>query len=104
MYAFRKKANVYGQEFLAPRPTPKLNAHLLSSVGEMFVQYICSYPTYWRPFLHPQPEDVPCRGEPIIMDVLLLLIKIIMVETTFHTHFKQQAESVFVDFNLHVFR
>ena len=20
-----------------------------------------SYPPYWRPFLHPQPEDAPCR-------------------------------------------
>jgi len=36
MYAFRKKANVYGQEFLAPRPTPTLKVHLLSNVGERF--------------------------------------------------------------------
>jgi hypothetical protein len=27
------------------------------------VQYICSYPPYWRPFLHPQPEDAPCYGD-----------------------------------------
>jgi hypothetical protein len=98
MYAFRKKANVYCQEFLAPRPTPRLKVHLLSNVGERFVQYFCSYPTYCRPFLHPQPEDVPCRGEAIIMDVLMLLIKIIMAETTFHT-----PESVFVNVNLHIF-
>jgi hypothetical protein len=102
MYAFRKKADVYDQEFLAPPPNSRLKVHLLSFVGERFVQYICSYPTYWRPFLHPQPEDVPCLGEPIIMDVLLLLVKIIMVDTTFHTYFKQQAESVFVNINLHV--
>jgi hypothetical protein len=101
MYAFRKKANVCGQEFLAPRPTPKLKVH-----RGRFVEYtrICNYPTFWRPFLHPQSEDVPCRGEPIIMDILLLLTKIIMVETTFHTHFKQQVESVFVNVNLCVFR
>ena len=98
MYAFRKKANVYCQEFLTPRPTLRLKVHPMSNAGERFVHYFWSYPTCWRPFFHPQPEDVPCRGEPIIMDVLLLLIKIIMVETTFHT-----PESVFVNVNLHVF-
>ena len=25
--------------------------------------HIRSYPPYWRPLLHPQPEDVPCRGD-----------------------------------------
>ena len=25
--------------------------------------YIRSYPPYWRPFLHPQLEDAPCRGD-----------------------------------------
>jgi len=24
---------------------------------------ICKYPAYWRPFLHLQPEDVPCHGD-----------------------------------------
>jgi len=26
------------------------------------LQNIRSCPPYWRPFLQPQPEDVPCRG------------------------------------------
>jgi hypothetical protein len=26
-------------------------------------QYIRSYPPYLMPFLHPQPEDAPCRGD-----------------------------------------
>jgi hypothetical protein len=29
----------------------------------LLIQYILSYPPYWRPFLHPQPEDAPCRGD-----------------------------------------
>ena len=29
----------------------------------LLIQYIRSYPPYWRPFLHPQPEDAPCRGD-----------------------------------------
>ena len=29
----------------------------------LLIQYIRSYPPHWRPFLHSQPEDVPCRGD-----------------------------------------
>ena len=29
----------------------------------LLIQYIRSYPPYWRPFLHPRPEDAPCRGD-----------------------------------------
>jgi len=29
----------------------------------LLTQYIRSYPPYWRPFLHPQPEDAPCPGD-----------------------------------------
>ena len=29
----------------------------------LLIQYTDSYPPYWRPFLHPQPEDRPCCGE-----------------------------------------
>ena len=47
---------------LAPRPTPKLEDHPLSAVRD-FIQFIRSYPPYRRPFLYPQPEDGPCRGD-----------------------------------------
>jgi hypothetical protein len=29
----------------------------------LLIQYIRSYLPYWRSFLHPQPEDAPCRGD-----------------------------------------
>ena len=29
----------------------------------LFIRYIRRYPQYWRPFLYPQPEDAPCRGD-----------------------------------------
>jgi hypothetical protein len=34
-----------------------------------FIQYIRSYPRYWKSFFHHQPEDAPCRGDrdPLIM-------------------------------------
>jgi hypothetical protein len=29
----------------------------------LFIQFIRCYPLYRRPFLHPQLEDAPCRGD-----------------------------------------
>jgi len=59
---FRYKIRLYG-ELLTPRPNSKLEDHYLSVVRDCLIQYIRSYPPYWRPFLlHPQPEDAPRRG------------------------------------------
>ena len=56
---------------LETRPTPKAGGPPLFAGPPLLIQYIRSYPPYWRPFLHPQPEDVPCRGDrdPLITDV-----------------------------------
>jgi hypothetical protein len=54
MYLFRNKASIYGEELLAPHPTQKLEEHPLSVVRDL---------PYWKPFLQPQPEDAPCRGD-----------------------------------------
>jgi hypothetical protein len=40
----------------------------------MLIQYICSYPPYWRPFLHLQPENAPCCGERERRDVCKVLV------------------------------
>jgi hypothetical protein len=44
---------------------PNLQAGGPPLVGcpRLLIQFIHSYPPYWRPFLHPQPEDAPCRGD-----------------------------------------
>ena len=39
---------------------PKLEDH---PCPRLLIQFIRSYPPYRRPFLHPQPEDTPCRGD-----------------------------------------
>ena len=40
----------------------------------LLIQYIRRYARYWRPFLHPQPEDAPCRGDrdPLITELALI--------------------------------
>ena len=63
LYPFRNKGNFYGEELLAPRPTPKLEDHPLSAVRDCLFNIFAATLHNWRPFLHPQPEDAPCRVE-----------------------------------------
>ena len=60
---FRKKKHMYGEELLPPRPTPKLEDHPLPAVRDCLINIPAAYPPYWTPFLRPQPEDAPCRGD-----------------------------------------
>jgi len=53
----------YSEELLAPHSTPKLEDHTLVGCSWLLIQYIDRYPPYWRPFLHPQPENRSCGGE-----------------------------------------
>jgi hypothetical protein len=66
---FRNMVIFYGEELLAPRPTSKLEDHPLSAVRDCI---FAASLHVWRPFLHPQPEDAPCRGDrdPLIMVVI----------------------------------
>jgi hypothetical protein len=53
----------YGEELLAPRPTPKLEDHTLSAVRDCLFNVLAVSLRNWRLFLHPQPVDAPCRGD-----------------------------------------
>jgi hypothetical protein len=53
----------YGEELLAPRPTLKLEGHPLSAVRDWLFNVFAATLHIRRPFLHPQPEDAPCRGD-----------------------------------------
>jgi hypothetical protein len=55
--------NFYGEELLAPLPTPKLEDHPLSAVRDSLFNIFAATFHICRPFLHPQPEDAPCRGD-----------------------------------------
>jgi hypothetical protein len=54
---FRNKLIFYGEELLAPRPTPKLEDHPLSAVRDRL------FSISGGRLLHPQTEDEPCRGD-----------------------------------------
>ena len=60
---FRNTIRFYGEELLPPRPAPQAGGPPLVGCPQLLVQYIRSYPPYWRPFLHPQAEDMLCPGD-----------------------------------------
>ena len=47
LWMFGNVVIFYAEESLTPRPTPNLEDQLLSTLRN------CSYPPYWRSFLHP---------------------------------------------------
>ena len=65
---FRCIVNLCREEMLAPRAKLKLEDHPLLA-ARLLIQYNRSCLPYWRPLLHPQPEDAPCRGgrDPLIV-------------------------------------
>jgi len=44
-------------------PKPQAGGQNLVGCPRLLIQYIRSYPPYWWPFFHPQPEEAPCRGD-----------------------------------------
>jgi hypothetical protein len=43
-------------------PNPEAGGPPLVGCQRLLIQYIHSYPPYWRTFFHPQPQYVPFRG------------------------------------------
>jgi hypothetical protein len=66
---FRNLVIFYGEELLAPRPTPKLEDTPLSALRSCLFKVFAAAFHIRRPFLHPQPEDALFRGDrdPLIM-------------------------------------
>jgi hypothetical protein len=66
---YRNMVIFYGEELLAPRPTSNLEDHPLSAVRDCLFNVFAATLHIRRPFLHPQPEDAPCRGhrDPLIV-------------------------------------
>jgi len=49
---FRNVVSFYGEELLAPRPTPKLDDHPLSAVHYCLFNISAATFHIWRPLLH----------------------------------------------------
>ena len=63
MFMFPNIIHFHGEDLLAPRPTPQAGEPPLVGFPRLLIQYIRSYLPYRRPFLQPQTEDTPFRGD-----------------------------------------
>jgi hypothetical protein len=70
------KIRFHSEELLAPQSNSEAVGPPLAGCPRLLIQYIRSYPPYWRPFLHLQPEDEPCHGDrdPLITFLVSALI------------------------------
>jgi hypothetical protein len=59
----RNMVNDYGEKLLAPRRTPKLEDHPLSTVRDCLFNVFADTLHIQMPFPEPQPKDAPCRGK-----------------------------------------
>ena len=48
--------------FVSTSPKPQAGGPPLIDCWRLLFNIFASYHPYWRLFLHPQPEDAPCRG------------------------------------------
>jgi hypothetical protein len=60
---FHNMLSYYGEQLLAPHPTPKLEDHPLSVVHGCLFNIFAVTIHNWVLFLHLQPENVPCCGD-----------------------------------------
>jgi len=60
---FRNTVNFYGEELFAARPATQLEDHPLSAIRDRFFSIFQVTLHIWRPFLLPQFEDAPFRGD-----------------------------------------
>ena len=62
MWVFLNKVFLRGG-IVSTSPNPQAGGPPFVGCPRLLIQYIRSYPPYRRPFLYPQPEDAPCRGD-----------------------------------------
>jgi hypothetical protein len=62
LWIFRNKDS-FSQWVVSPSSKPQAGGPPLVGCPRLLIQHIRSYPPYWRPFLHPQPEGAPCHGD-----------------------------------------
>jgi hypothetical protein len=73
----------YGEELLAPHPTPKLEDNPLSAVRDCLFNVFAATLHIQRPFLHLQPEDAPCCGDRdplILVGVRTVVIMVVLIK------------------------
>jgi hypothetical protein len=75
LWIFRNKDS-FSEWVVSPSPKPYAGEPPRVGYPRLFIQYIRSYLPHWRPFLHPQPDEAPCRcdRDPLIIWLVSLLV------------------------------
>jgi hypothetical protein len=71
-----------------PSLNPQAGGPPFAGCPRLLIQYIPSYPPYWNPFLHPQTEDAPCRGDRdllITWVIIIIIVIIILLQLSCHS-------------------
>jgi hypothetical protein len=84
---FRNKDTFSQWGVVSTSPNPQSGGPPLVGCPRLLIQYIRSCPLNWRPFLHPQPVDAPCRGDSdplltwlsFLRDLIIIIIIIIIM-------------------------
>ena len=64
-------------------PNPRTGGPPLVDCQRLPIQYIRSYPPHCKPFLHPQPDEAPCRGD---WDPVIMALKTLRERNQFSQH------------------
>ena len=78
MWMFRNISVLQGG-IVSTSPNPQAGGPPLVGCPRLLIQFIRSYPPYRRPFLYPQPEDAPCRGDRDPLHGIIIIIIIIII-------------------------
>jgi hypothetical protein len=63
VWTFSNKDTFSRWGVVSPSSKPQAGGPPLVGCPRLLIQYISSNPPFWRPFLHPQPQDAPCYGD-----------------------------------------
>ena len=75
-------------------PNPQAGRPPLVGCPRLLIRFIHSYSPYRRPFLHPQPEDAPCRGDRVPHSWVLPFMKTNMYDVGLYYPITGQHKSL----------
>ena len=90
-FLFVSQHDTFFRRVVSTSPNPLAGGSPLVDCPRLPIQYIRSYPPYWMPFLHPPPEDAPCRGdrEPLITVLHTYCLYTVHILLRTHNHEKR---------------
>jgi hypothetical protein len=89
LWIFHNKDSFSQWGVVSPSPNLQVGGPPLVGCSRLPIQYIRSHLPYWRPFLHPQPEDAPCRGyrDPRVIEYRKSIFPLLSMHKSLYIYF-----------------